>query len=156
MLHKIIKLFICIATPLVLGSISGIVTSKEITSWYLYLNKPAFNPPNYLFAPVWTTLYILMGVSLYVIISKATTINKTKAYLFFGLQLWLNFLWSFIFFYFHQVGLAFIEIIAIWFSIISMIYFFYPISKQAAWLNVMYLLWVSFATVLNGSIYIIN
>src|SRR5688500_18064978 len=108
--RNIIALVICISIPLLAGSIAGIVTSSNIESWYTYLEKPVFNPPNWLFGPVWTTLYILMGISLFMIWKEPHTPQRKSALRLFFVQLLLNFVWSFIFFYFHQPGFAFLEI----------------------------------------------
>lgn len=155
-MNKIIKLILCIALTLSIGAISGIATSSGINNWYVTLNKPVFNPPNYLFGPVWTVLYILMGVSFYLILQSKNSILKNRAIMIFFIQLFLNFCWSFLFFKFQLVGIAFIEIIFIWVSIIIMIVAFYKINKVASWLQIPYLLWVSFASVLNGTIWILN
>jgi tryptophan-rich sensory protein len=149
-----IKLSLCILLPLAIGAIAGYNTSLNITSWYLMLNKPSFNPPNYLFAPVWTMLYILMGISFFIII-KQNKMNK-KLVLIYFLQLLLNFFWSFIFFNFHQLGYALFEIILLWLSILVMVVLFFKSNKLAGLLNIPYLLWVSFASILNYSIYILN
>ncbi|MCK9220150.1 MAG: tryptophan-rich sensory protein [Bacteroidales bacterium] len=153
---RILTLVVCIALPLVVGSISGIATVENVTTWYITLNKPIFNPPGYLFGPVWTLLYILMGISLFLIWTSVSGPLRTQALWVFGVQLILNFAWSFIFFHFHQPGWAFAEIILIWTSIILMILAFYRISKTAACLQIPYLLWASFASILNGSIWILN
>ncbi|MBC7411562.1 MAG: tryptophan-rich sensory protein [Bacteroidia bacterium] len=150
------QLLPCIAIPLAVGAISGIATSTSVTTWFVVLNKPSFNPPNYLFAPVWTTLYILMGVSFYIILQTPKHVWLQRAQLIFGVQLILNFCWSFLFFKFHLVGVAFIEILLIWLSIVTMIVVFTKINKTAALLQVPYLLWVSFASVLNGAIWFLN
>lgn len=155
-MKKIIQLILCVFAPLLVGGISGYYTSSSITTWYATLNKPFFNPPNYLFGPVWTTLYILMGISFYLILNKAEKNVKPKLILIFCVQLTLNFLWSFIFFNFQQLGLASIEIMLMWLSILVMIITFYKTSKVAALMNIPYLLWVSFATVLTVSIYSLN
>jgi translocator protein len=149
-----IALLVCLLLPLVVGGISGYFTAQNIPTWYVHLNKPFFNPPNYLFAPVWTTLYILMGLSFFLIL-KQKNVNKKLVYIFF-IQLTLNFAWSFIFFHFHALGLAFIEIILMWISILTMIISFYKVNKVAGLMNVPYLLWVSFASILNFSIYMLN
>jgi len=151
-----IKLIICITVPLLIGGISGFATATSITDWYVGINKPSFNPPNYLFGPVWTTLYILMGISFYMILQTPSTEFRKKAIAIFCIQLFLNFCWSFIFFKFQLLGLAFIEIIFMWFSILTMIIIFFEINKKAALLQIPYLLWVSFASVLNGSIWFLN
>lgn len=151
-----IKLIICITVPLLIGGISGYATATSINDWYVGINKPSFNPPNYLFGPVWTTLYILMGISFYMILQSPSTEFIKKAIVIFCTQLFLNFCWSFIFFKFQLLGLAFIEIILMWVSIVTMITVFYKINKTAALLQIPYLLWVSFASVLNGSIWFLN
>lgn len=151
-----IKLIICITVPLLIGGISGFATATSITDWYVGINKPSFNPPNYLFGPVWTTLYILMGISFYMILQTPATEFRKKAIAIFCIQLFLNFCWSFIFFKFQLLGLAFIEIIFMLLSIITMITVFYKINKTTALLQIPYLLWVSFASVLNGSIWYLN
>jgi len=155
-MKKGIKLLICILIPLLVGSISGYFTSTSITTWYVTLNKPSFNPPNYLFGPVWTTLYILMGISLFLVLNKAKDLEKSKIIFVFSIQLILNFLWSFLFFKFQQLGLALAEILLMWCSILFMIIVFYKTNKLAALINIPYLLWVSFATFLTYSIYILN
>ncbi len=148
-----VRLIICIAIPLTVGGISGFATSSAISTWYAQLNKPSFNPPNYLFAPVWTVLYLLMGISLYIITDKGF-INKMV--LIFALQLALNFAWSFVFFYFHQPGWAFAEILLLWVCILFMIISFYRVNVWASLIQVPYLLWVSFAAILNFSIWMLN
>jgi len=155
-MNRYFKLVVSILIPLLIGSISGIITAGSVKTWYVTLNKPFFNPPNYLFGPVWTTLYLLMGVSLYMIWQTPTSELRKKAIRIFCFQLFLNFWWSFIFFQFHLIGLAFIEIILIWMSIFWMIRVFSEINRMAAYLQIPYLLWVSFATILNGSIWWLN
>ena len=155
-MNKFIKLALCITVPLLIGGISGFATATSINDWYVSINKPSFNPPNYLFGPVWTTLYILMGISFFMILQSPANEFRKKAVTIFCIQLFLNFWWSFIFFKFQLLGLAFIEIILIWISIITMITLFYKINKTAALLQIPYLLWVSFASVLNGSIWFLN
>ena len=152
----ILSLAICIALPLIIGSISGLATSGNITTWYAALNKPVFNPPNWIFGPVWTGLYLLMGISLFLVWRSPSGDARNYAIAIFCIQIVLNFAWSFIFFQFRQTGWAFFEIILIWLSIIAMIVIFYRISKTAALIQVPYLLWVSFATILNGSIWRLN
>lgn len=149
------KLIVSILLPLIIGVISGYYTASNIQSWYITLIKPSFNPPNYLFGPVWTTLYIIMGISFYMIWSS-TKINKNKLIGIYLFQLILNFLWSFIFFKYHAIGIAAVEIVVLWLSILTMIIMFYKNNKWAALINIPYLLWVSFASVLNISIYLLN
>ena len=153
-MKSIIKLMVCLLIPLMVGGIAGFLTSNSINNWYVFLVKPSFNPPNYLFGPVWTILYLLMGISLFLIINK----QKWNGSLIgiFTLQLVLNFFWSFIFFNDHNLGLALVEIIILWLSILAMIIMFYKTNKWAAIINIPYLIWVSFATLLNYSIYSLN
>jgi tryptophan-rich sensory protein len=146
----------CVAGVVAVGSLSGLANAGRIEGWYEGLQKPAYNPPNYLFAPVWTVLYILMGISLYLVLRMPASAMKTTAITVFAVQLALNFSWSFLFFYFRLPGMAFIEILAMWGVILWMILAFLKVSPVAAWLNIPYLLWVSFATVLNGSIWYLN
>jgi tryptophan-rich sensory protein len=141
--------------PLIVGGLSGYFTASNIATWYVTLNKPFFNPPNYLFGPVWTVLYLMMGISLGMIINAKHS-NKNKSLIIFSIQLVLNFFWSVIFFSLQSPGWAAIEIIAMWLSIIYMIRNFYKINKWAGWLQIPYLLWVTFASVLNISIYVLN
>lgn len=152
----ILTLAACILIPLITGSIAGLVTSENIPGWYAHLSKPGFNPPDYLFGPVWTFLYILMGISLFLVWRSPPGSQRRRGLLIFCCQLALNFAWSFIFFYFRRPGWAFFEIIALWAAILAMILTFYRISRPASLLQVPYLLWVSFATVLNGMIWWLN
>lgn len=153
---QIIKLIVSIIVPLGLGSIAGIFTAQSVPEWYATLNRPSFNPPNWIFGPVWTMLYILMGISLFLIWKLEISKERNLAILVFMFQLFLNFGWSFIFFYFNMIGLALIDIILLWIFIVIMLVLFYKIKPIAAYINIPYLLWVSFATVLNGSYYILN
>lgn len=153
---QIIKLIVSIIVPLGLGSIAGIFTAQSVPEWYATLNRPSFNPPNWIFGPVWTMLYLLMGISLFLIWKLEISKERNLAILVFMLQLLLNFGWIFIFFYFNMIGLALIEIILLWIFIVIMLVLFYKIKPIAAYINIPYLLWVSFATVLNGSYYFLN
>jgi tryptophan-rich sensory protein len=154
-MKKGVKLFLCMMLPLLVGGVSGFFTASNIETWYITLIKPSFNPPNYLFGPVWTSLYILMGISFYLILMSEKA-EKSKLIFIYFFQLVLNFLWSFIFFNFHAIGLAAIEIVILWCSILTMIIMFYKVNKWAAIINIPYLLWVSFASILNFSIYFLN
>jgi tryptophan-rich sensory protein len=153
---NLLTIIICIALPLVVGGISGIATSGNVNGWYAEAVKPSFNPPDFIFGPVWTVLYILMGLSLYLVWKSPAGDARNYALGIFVIQLVLNFSWTFIFFYFRQPGWAFVEIILVWLGIAAMIIIFYRISKPAAFLQIPYLLWVSFASVLNGFIWHLN
>jgi len=151
------KLILSILIPVAVGAISGFFTNSGVEGWYAVANKPSFNPPNWIFAPVWTSLYILMGIAMYLIWNAAIDDKKKRrALLLYALQLMLNFLWSFIFFEMQQPGAALIEIILMWFSILLTLLAFGKINKAAAWLLVPYLCWVSFAIVLNYEIWRLN
>jgi benzodiazapine receptor len=151
------KLFISILIPLLVGGVAGFFTSSGVEGWYAAANKPWFNPPNWIFAPVWTTLYILMGIALYLVWkSDAVQAVKQTAIILFAVQLTLNFFWSLIFFKLQQPGWALAEIIAMWLMILLTIFAFGKISSTAAWLLVPYICWVSFASVLNYSIWKLN
>lgn len=145
-------------TCLVIGYLSGMVTRESITTWYPTLIKPVFNPPNWIFAPVWTTLYIMMGVAGGLVWTKLESDpeNVKKAFKFFILQLALNALWSFIFFYLHNVLLALIEVVLLLLMIYETYNQFYKIDKNAGRLLIPYMIWVSFATILNASIWWLN
>ena len=152
-----LKLFISVGIPLLVGGLGGFFTSSAVNGWYVLANKPSFNPPNWIFAPVWTLLYLLMGIALYLVWkSEANKGLKRQAIGLFAIQLVLNFSWSIIFFYAHQPGWAFVEIIALWAMILLTILWFGKISPAAAWLLVPYISWVSFASLLNFAIWILN
>jgi len=151
-----IKLISSIALCVLLGSVGGLVTVNEIPNWYATLNKPSFNPPNWLFGPVWTTLYVLMGISVYLIWKQPVSKERNKALQLFILQFILNFCWSFIFFGLHATGWALIEMITLWILILLSILYFAKHSKTAAWLLVPYISWVSFALLLNAAIWKLN
>jgi tryptophan-rich sensory protein len=152
----ILALNVCIAVPMATGIVAGFATTSHLRTWYALLNKPAFNPPGWIFGPMWSILYILMGISLFLIWRSAPGALRNRALLIFGIQLLLNFAWSFVFFYFGQPGLAFAEIILLWICILAMILQFRRISQTAALLQIPYLAWVGFAAYLNGSIWLIN
>ncbi|RXK83668.1 TspO/MBR family protein [Filimonas effusa] len=150
------KFIISLAIPLAAGAIAGTVTANNVNTWYPQLNKPSFNPPNWLFGPVWTILYIMMGIALYLVWTKPASHIKSRAMALFFVQLALNFIWSFLFFQWHLIGMALVDISILWIAIISCLLVFSRISKPAAWLFVPYLLWVSFAASLNAAIYMLN
>lgn len=151
------KLIIAILTCEAIGFTSGLIGSAAMNSWFDNLQKPSWNPPAYLFAPVWTLLYALMGIAFWLIWKNATPeANKRNAYVAFALQLFLNFWWSIIFFRFQSPFFAFIEILLLLFMIILTIFYFSKISKTAGWLLVPYVLWVSFASFLNYTLWSLN
>jgi tryptophan-rich sensory protein len=153
---KLFKFLVSLILPIGLGSIAGMVTAKEIPLWYDTLVKPSFNPPSYLFGPVWTVLYILMGISMFLIWNTPKTELRQKALTVFGVQLFFNFWWSILFFSFHTIILSILDILLMWFLIIYMIMLFKKIKPIAAYLQIPYLLWVTFATALNICIWYLN
>lgn len=132
-------------------------TLSSIPTWYQTLTKPSFSPPNWIFGPVWTILYFLMGVAVYLVWIKGLQKQAVKTALtFFIAQLVFNFFWSILFFGLHSPILALIDILILWALILITIIRFYKISKIASYLLISYLLWVTFATILNLSIVILN
>jgi translocator protein len=154
---QFVPFIICLIIPLSIGALGGFFTMEAVKTWYTTLDKPSFNPPNYLFGPVWSTLYAIMGVASYLVWKKRKTAKNYKlaAGIYF-IQLVLNLMWSFLFFYQQQIGLALIEIIILLVAIIVNSVLFYKINKVAGLLYIPYILWVSFASVLTYSIYMLN
>ncbi len=151
------KLAICVLICQSTGIISGLLTNTENNTWFETIIKPSWNPPGYLFGPVWTVLYLLMGVSLWLIWkSDAPETQKFQACLIFALQLFLNFWWTIIFFKFQCPLCAFVEILIMICLIVITIFKFSEISKTAAWLLVPYISWVFFATILNYKLWVLN
>lgn len=140
---------------MLVGSVSALFTKDAISGWYQTLHKPWFNPPNAIFGPVWSVLYLLIGVASWLIF-KTDHVHKKQALIWFYIQLVLNFFWSIIFFYFQNPSLAFIEVLIMWLCINGCIIQFSKISKPAAYLMLPYVMWVSFASILNYYVMILN
>jgi tryptophan-rich sensory protein len=156
-MKKWVKLLISIAIPLVVGWTASLFTVTNTGSWYRQINKPSWNPPDWVFGPVWTILYIMMGIALYLIWSAdVSKSRKRNAITLWVVQMGFNFLWSIIFFNQHQLGWAFADIVLLWFFILLTIIAFSRIKKLAAWLLVPYISWVTFASILNYSILTLN
>ena len=152
-----LKLLISVIIPQLVAASGAYFTITGVGSWYIQINKPDWNPPSWVFGPVWTMLYILMGVSFFLIWKSGASSNLKKTAVFFWIaQLVANFFWSFIFFGQHEIGLAFFEILLLWVLILFTIFCFAKISKLAAWLLVPYISWVSFAAILNYTIWELN
>lgn len=149
------KIAICVLLCFTFGFLSGYLTTDAITGWYTTINKPSWQPPNWLFGPVWTVLYIMMGIAV-ALIWHSDHKDENKAITFFVVQFVLNMAWSLIFFNLHQIGFAFLEILTLLLFIILTIIHFYKINKTAAYLLIPYLAWVIFATILNGTIWSLN
>lgn len=155
-MKNILKLIGSIVLCELVGIISTPFTIASIPTWYRTLNKPFFSPPNWIFAPVWTILYLMMGISLYLIWKRGVNKKTKTPLLYFSIQLALNFLWSVVFFGLHSPLSAFVTIVFLWMMILVSIKRFYPLSRPAAYLLVPYILWVSFASVLNLAIVLLN
>lgn len=153
MFKNIWKLVTSIAICQGTGIIGAVFTVSSIQNWYNFLNKPSFGPPNWLFGPVWTILYFLMGISLYWIWIKKEKGNALKI---FAVHLALNANWSLVFFGLHNIFLALINIVVLWILILIVMVKFYKIEKKASLILIPYLLWVSFATILNYNIWLLN
>ncbi len=154
-MNNFLKLIISISLPLLIGFTSSFIT-PDFTDWYSTLDKPFFNPPSWLFAPVWTILYILIGYSFYLIWKDKSLIEIESVSFIYFIHLGLNFLWSPLFFGLRNPDIAFVELFFLLMSIFYLILKFYQINKKAGYLLLPYLLWVSFAGVLNFSIAILN
>ena len=153
-LSNLFKLIIAILVAESAGVIGSIFTVSAIPTWYATLAKPALNPPNWVFAPVWNTLFVLMGLAAFLVWKKGLDKKEVKVALIIFLgQLILNSLWSIIFFGWHNPGAAFLEIIILWLAILATIITFYKVSRAAAYLLIPYILWVSFAGYLNFSLW---
>lgn len=156
--NSVIRLVVACAVSLSAGLIGTLFTPGEAyTSWYATIEKPVFTPPSWVFGPVWTTLYLLMGVAAFLVWQRGLGSVAVRVALgWFLVQLVLNALWSPVFFGLHRIGLALVVIVLLWAAIIIIIYYFSRVSRVAAALLVPYLLWVSFATVLNASLWWLN
>ncbi len=155
------KLFFAIIICQLVGFAGSFFTMQSVNGWYKHLEAPNIAPPNWIFGPVWTILFVLMGVALYFVLTKHVFFKKKKKYirlavLVFYLQLAANLLWSTIFFGLRNPGLAFAEILLLWVLILVTIIYFYKIDKRAAYLMIPYIVWVSFAAILNYSFWLLN
>jgi benzodiazapine receptor len=152
-----IPFLVNIVIPLIFGVLGGLITVRSVKTWYPGIAKPSFNPPNWLFGPVWSTLFIIIGIASYLVWTKRKQIVRLpRTIAVYFIQLILNLLWSFLFFYSHLIGAALIEIIALLVAIAINGMVFYKIDKTAGLLFIPYFLWVSFATILTYNIFILN
>ncbi len=149
-------LIFSILLPQLVGTVGALFTFPSIASWYMLLEKPSFTPPDWLFGPVWSTLYVLMGISLFLVVRHAIKGSSIRAVQLFFLQLFLNLLWSIVFFGSHSIGGGLVVIITMWFLIVLTILKFAKISQTASFLLLPYLAWVTFATYLNFAIFMLN
>jgi benzodiazapine receptor len=152
-----IRLAISVVTPLAVGGLSGFATARGVQEWYPTLVKPSFNPPSWVFGPVWTLLYLMMGIAAFLVWQKGWETGAVKTALaLFAIQLILNGLWSVLFFGLRMPGLAFAEILLLWVSIGGTIVLFWRLAPVAGVLLLPYEAWVTFAAVLNGAIWALN
>lgn len=157
MKFKPLAFILSILITLSIGALGGYATAQSVRTWYPLLNKPAFNPPNWLFAPVWTSLYVLIGIAAYMVwVKRDRIVHFPRTVAIYFIQLILNLAWSFIFFYLHEIGFALAEIIVLLAVIILNAMMFYKIDKWAGLLFIPYILWVSFASFLTYNLFILN
>lgn len=157
MKNKAISLLIALAIPLLVGMLGSVFTQTSVGTWYVALEKPFFNPPNYVFPVAWTILYACMGFASWLVwVNRATTNGHRSALTWYGIQLFFNLMWSYWFFTLQNPGFALIWIIVLLLMITQTTRLFFRFSKPAGLLMLPYLGWVTFATVLNGSIWWLN
>jgi translocator protein len=155
--REIPKLIVSIIIAFIAAGIGSLATSSQITTWYSTLAKPSWSPPNWVFGPVWTTLYLLMGIALFLVWREGFERQDVKIAMgIFGVQLILNVLWSVVFFSFHSLFGGFIVILVLWIAILATIIAFYTISKPAGIILIPYIIWVSIASYLNYTVYLLN
>jgi len=154
-IKSIPKLIVSLAIPQLAGAIGSLFTMDSISSWYTTLAKPEFTPPNYVFGPVWITLYFLMGISLYVVWTSDRLKSRTPL-IIFGVQMFLNSIWSIVFFGLESPPFGLLVIVTLWGTIALTILSFWKMSKLAAYMLLPYIAWVSIATYLNYGIWVLN
>lgn len=152
-----VKVLLCVLAVEILGAAGGIVTSTSVKDWYPSLEKPPGTPPNWVFAPVWTTLFALMGIALArVWHSDQSNPLRRSAFVWFAVQMVLNVAWTPVFFGLHWLGVALVVIVALWIAIALTIRAFFQVDRLAAWMLIPYLAWVSYATYLNAGNWWLN
>lgn len=156
-MKKLIIPFVFVLLSQLAGVVGSLFTASSVSSWYTTINKPPFNPPSWVFGPVWILLYTMMGIAAYLVWQKYN-ISETAKYatILFFIHLVFNSLWSIIFFGLKNPGLAFVEIVILWLMVLILIILFYNVDKRAAYLMLPYFLWLSFASLLNYSIWRLN
>lgn len=154
--QQAIGFLVAIAICFTAAGLGGMVTTPQIPGWYATLAKPTWNPPAWIFGPVWSLLYLMMAVAAWLVWRQAGIARAKLPLGLFAVQLMLNSLWSVLFFGFHSPGAAAVEILLLWAAILATLITFWQWSKLAGWLLVPYLAWVSFATVLNVTIWRLN
>jgi len=155
-MRSVVKLIASLASSFLAAAIGGLATGPNIPTWYASLDKPIINPPNYVFGPVWTVLYTMIGISLYLVWVSRSGESKKSAFVVYLVQIILNALWSIVFFGLHLPWLGVVVIASLIVTTIANIFVFHRHSKTAAYLLVPYLLWICFATILTVGIAILN
>lgn len=155
-LKQALGLAVFIVICFAVAGIGSVFTAASIPDWYAGLRKPSFNPPNWIFGPVWTALYLAMAVAAWLVWRRVGLSAAAAPLIVFAIQLALNLLWSILFFGMHRIGLALVDIVALWCAIAATILMFWRVTPAAGWLLIPYLMWVSFASVLNFSIWRMN
>lgn len=151
------KLAASILLCIIVGSIGSLVTITGPGSWYASLQKPFFAPPNWVFAPVWITLFTLMGIAVYIIWQSGPEKRDVRIAIgIFCVQFFFNVIWSFLFFGLKSPLLGFIDILILWVMIVVTLWAFYRVKKSAAYLLIPYIAWVTLASALNGAVYFMN
>jgi translocator protein len=151
--REIPKLIVSILIVFLAGAVGTVFTLKEITGWYAYLPKPSWTPPNYAFGPIWSTLYVLMGISLFLIWREGLNRKDVQiAVIVFAVQLAINVVWSLVFFGTHNIFGGLLLVLILWVAILVNIIVFYRISKPAGLILIPYIVWVSIASYLNYSV----
>lgn len=151
----ILKIIVCVAICVGFGALSGLNTIDAIQTWYPTIQKPSWNPPNWLFGPVWTALYVMMGIS-FALLWNSSQNGRNNAMLLFVVQFGLNMAWSFLFFNLHLLGWSFVESLIMLSAIGATIILSYAVNATAAYMLIPYFLWVSFASILNGTVWWLN
>lgn len=154
--RKVILFLGSLLLPQLVGTVGALFTFPAIASWYVFLEKPFLSPPNWIFGPVWTALYLMMGVSFYLILTSKPTKFTSKAIQLFLIQMFFNLIWSIVFFGMQSTGGGLVVIIALWIAILLTILKFSKISRNASILLLPYLAWVTFASYLNLSLFLLN
>jgi tryptophan-rich sensory protein len=149
------RLFICILIPFVVGMLSSWLSISGVDTWYITIVKPSFSPPNWIFGPVWSFLYACIGYSFYLITKNAPK-SILRWNIVFSIEQFLCFTFSIILFRFHAIDIAFINILLLWILIVYKIYYYAKFDKKATFLQIPYIIWVSFAMILNGALWYLN
>ncbi len=154
--REVVGLVVSVAICLGCAGIGSLLTLPSISTWYKTIRKPRWNPPNWLFGPVWTLLYLCMAVAAWLVWRQSESRSVGLALTLFGIQLALNLAWSAFFFHYHQIGAAVVDVVLLWIFILATTLEFAKVAPAASWLMVPYLAWVTFASILNATVWSLN